>query len=56
MGRDRRRRAPTRPRREGDGFRAFDEGDVVDFDYVPAVQGSFRFVATRARLIAPAPR
>lgn len=41
---------------EADGFRVFDEGDVVDFDYVPAVQDSFRFLATRARRIAPRPR
>jgi CspA family cold shock protein len=36
---------------EAEGFRAFEQGDRVDFDYVPAQQDSFRFVATRARRI-----
>lgn len=34
---------------EGSGYRSLDEGDVVDFDYEPAIQDSFRWVATRAR-------
>ncbi|MFI9384453.1 cold-shock protein [Kutzneria sp. NPDC052558] len=36
---------------EIEGFRAFDAGDQVEFDYVPAQQDSFRFVATRARKV-----
>ncbi|HZZ47918.1 MAG TPA: cold shock domain-containing protein [Pseudonocardia sp.] len=36
---------------EAEGFRAFEAGDPVEFDYQPAQQDSFRFVATRARLI-----
>lgn len=31
------------------GFRYFEAGDEVEFDYAPAQQGSFRFIATRAR-------
>ncbi|MFC7623413.1 cold-shock protein [Microlunatus sp. GCM10028923] len=34
---------------EAEGFRELHQGDEVDFDYEPAVQDSFRFVATRAR-------
>ena len=36
---------------EAEGFRAFEQGDQVEFDYEPAQQDSFRFVATRARRI-----
>jgi CspA family cold shock protein len=36
---------------EADGFRTLAAGDQVDFDYVPARQDSFRYVATRARKI-----
>jgi CspA family cold shock protein len=36
---------------EAEGFRSFEEGDRVEFDYVPAQQDSFRYVATRARKI-----
>jgi CspA family cold shock protein len=36
---------------EGDGYRALDEGDAVDFDFEPAIQDSFRFRVTRARKI-----
>lgn len=34
---------------EADGYRAFEVGDEVDFDFEPAIQDSFRFIATRAR-------
>jgi cold shock protein len=34
---------------EAEGFRAFEQGERVEFDYAPAQQDSFRFVATRAR-------
>jgi CspA family cold shock protein len=34
---------------EGEGFRAFEASDRVEFDYQPAQQDSFRFVAARAR-------
>lgn len=40
---------------EAEGFRAFEAGDRVEFDYRPAQQDSFRFVATRARRIEPRP-
>lgn len=36
---------------EADGYRAFEVGEEVDFDFEPASQDSFRFVATRARKI-----
>lgn len=36
---------------EAEGFRVFEQDDRVEFDYVPAQQDSFRFVATRARRI-----
>jgi cold shock protein len=39
---------------EADGYRSFEAGDQVDFDYEPARQDSFRFRATRARKITPA--
>ncbi len=34
---------------EAEGFRELEQGDRVEFDYEPAVQDSFRFVATRVR-------
>lgn len=34
---------------EAEGYKAFDQGDRVEFDYEPAQQDSFRFRATRAR-------
>ncbi|WP_152362218.1 cold-shock protein [Microlunatus speluncae] len=34
---------------EAEGFRELTQGDRVEFDYEPAVQDSFRFVATRVR-------
>ncbi len=34
---------------EAEGYRAFEQGDQVDFDYEAAQQDSFRFRATRAR-------
>lgn len=34
---------------EAEGFRELHQGDAVEFDYEPAVQDSFRFVATRVR-------
>jgi len=34
---------------EMDGYRSLNAGDSVAFDYEPAEQDSFRFVATRAR-------
>ena len=42
---------------EGDGHRAFEAGDVVDFDVEEAVQDGFRHRATRAALVrhGPAP-
>ena len=36
---------------EGSGYRSLDEADAVDFDYEPAVQDSFRWIATRARKV-----
>jgi CspA family cold shock protein len=36
---------------EGPGYRSLAEGDLVDFDYEPAIQDSFRFRATRARKV-----
>jgi CspA family cold shock protein len=30
------------------GYRSFDEGDVVDFDFEPAQQDGYRYVATWA--------
>ncbi|QUQ67409.1 cold-shock protein [Kutzneria sp. CA-103260] len=36
---------------EAEGLRALDPGDRVEFDYVPAQQDSFRFVATRVRKV-----
>ena len=36
---------------EADGYRALEAGDRVEFDYRPANQDSFRFVATRVRKI-----
>jgi CspA family cold shock protein len=32
-----------------DGYRYLHAGDLVEFDYEPAQQDSFRFVATRVR-------
>lgn len=32
-----------------EGYKAFEQGDQVEFDYKPAQQDSFRFRATRAR-------
>lgn len=40
---------------EGSGYRALHAGDVVDFDYAPARQDSFAFVATRSRRVASGP-
>ncbi|MGH3420129.1 MAG: cold-shock protein [Streptosporangiaceae bacterium] len=34
---------------EMDGYRVLNAGDEVEFDYEPAQQDSFRFVATRVR-------
>jgi CspA family cold shock protein len=34
---------------EMDGYRSLNPGDPVEFDYEPAEQDSFRYVATRAR-------
>lgn len=34
---------------EAEGYKAFEQGDQVEFDYEPAQQDSFRFRATRAR-------
>jgi CspA family cold shock protein len=34
---------------EAEGYRELQQGDEVEFDYEPAVQDSFRFVATRVR-------
>ena len=34
---------------EADGYKAFEQGDQVEFDYESAQQDSFRFRATRAR-------
>jgi CspA family cold shock protein len=34
---------------EGDGYRSLEVGALVDFDYEPAQQDSFRFRATRVR-------
>lgn len=31
------------------GYRSLDQGEVVDFDYQPTVQDSFRFIATHVR-------
>lgn len=36
---------------EMDGYRALNPGDVVEFDYEPAQQDSFRFRATRVRRV-----
>ncbi|MCC3311683.1 cold-shock protein [Nocardia africana] len=36
---------------EGDGFRALDAGERVEFDYESAQQDSFRYRATRVRRI-----
>ncbi len=40
---------------QADGYRAFQAGDVVDFDYQPAEQDSFRYRATRARKLDAGP-
>jgi len=34
---------------EMEGYRSLNAGDSVEFDYEPAEQDSFRFVATRVR-------
>jgi CspA family cold shock protein len=34
---------------EMDGYRSLNAGDSVEFDYEPAEQDSFRFVANRVR-------
>jgi CspA family cold shock protein len=36
---------------EMDGYRSLDAGDRVEFDYKPAQQDTFQFVATRVRKI-----
>lgn len=36
---------------EMDGYRVLAAGDEVEFDYEPARQDSFRFVATRVRKV-----
>jgi cold shock protein len=36
---------------EMDGYRVLNAGDEVEFDYEPAQQDSFRFVATRVRKV-----
>ena len=38
------------------GYRQLTEGEVVDFEYEPAVQDSFRFRATRVWRRDPTPR
>jgi cold shock protein len=35
-----------------EGYRSLDVGDPVEFDYEPAKQDSFRFVATRVRKLS----
>jgi CspA family cold shock protein len=40
---------------EAEGYRAFEGGDVVDFDFEPAHQDSFNFRATRARRVQSGP-
>jgi cold shock protein len=36
---------------EGSGYRQLNEGDLVEFDYEPAVQDSWEFRATRVRKV-----
>jgi CspA family cold shock protein len=36
---------------EGNGFRALEAGDSVEFEYEAATQNSFRFRATRVRML-----
>ena len=38
---------------EGPGLRDLDAGEVVEFDFEPGEQDSFRFVATRVRRLRP---
>lgn len=38
---------------QSEGYRSFDAGDEVDFDFEPAIQDSFRFIATRAQKVDP---
>lgn len=40
---------------EGIGYRELAPGDAVDFDFEPARQDSFRFIATRVRRLSPGP-
>ncbi len=40
---------------EADGYRAFDAGDIVDFEYIMAQQDSLDYVATRARRVESGP-
>ena len=40
---------------EAEGYRAFEAGDVVDFDFEQVRQDSFRFRATRAQRRRPGP-
>lgn len=40
---------------EGIGYRELASGDTVDFDFEPARQDNFRYVATRARRLSPRP-
>ena len=37
------------------GYRAFEDGDIVEFDYEACRQDGFQFRATRARRISPGP-
>ncbi|NWJ74278.1 cold shock domain-containing protein [Pseudonocardia sp. ICBG1122] len=34
---------------DAEGYKTFEQGDRIEFDYEPARQDSFRFRATRAR-------
>lgn len=40
---------------EGTAYRELAPGDVVDFDFEPARQDSFRYVATRGRRLSARP-
>ncbi|MGI3783116.1 MAG: cold shock domain-containing protein [Janthinobacterium lividum] len=40
---------------EGTGYRELTAGELVDFDFEPAQQDSFRYVATRVRRVAAGP-
>lgn len=40
---------------EMDGYRSLDAGESVEFDYEPAVQDSFRWIATSVRRVPARP-